>query len=206
MSGGYGWPAEPGQARRCAPASSHDDPAASPPCGQGERAFTVDPASLEDRGTHYRLEVTVSCDQLEAAFQPLCRSGRTDPQGFAERVRTFEVCNRDRAAVDLAVAAERPDGQVAVSGWLSLQPGACEVVWRGLTAEGVVYAHTRGTGQATGLQAYPRFCADDREAFERIAAAPHGEASCGDGLVSLPFRPVSFGPNVSRMTLDIEEL
>lgn len=206
MSGGYGWPAGSVRERRCAPAFSHDNPAASPPCRPGERAFDVAPVRLEDRGRRYRLEVTVACDQLEAAFQPLCRSGRTGPQGFAERVRTFEVCNRDRAAVDMAVAAERLDGQVAVSGWIPLQPGACETVWRGLTAQGVVYAHTRGAGQASGSGDYPRFCADDRDAFERIAAAPDGEETCGEGLVSLPFRPVSFGPNVSRMTLDIEEL
>ena len=206
MSGGYGWPAEPTGDQRCAPASSHDDAAARPPCADGERAFDMETVQLDDRGNHYRLEYTVSCADLDPLHQPLCESGRTGPQGFAERVRTFEICNQDRAAVDMAVAAETLEGEFLVQGWIRLEPAECQAVWRGLTAQGLVYAHTRGTGVATGTSEYPGFCVDPAQAFERIAAGAGGEASCPDGLVMRPFRPVSFGPNVSLMTLTIEPL
>jgi len=206
MSGGYGWPSDTGGEQRCAPPSSHDDIAAQPPCRSGERAFPVAPAPLENRGTHHRLEVRVACADLAGADRALCETGRRDGQGFAERVRTLEICNRDRSAVAMAVAGEALDGSVEVEGWIGIEPGQCRTAWRGLSAQGVVYAHTRGSGQAVGAEGYPRFCVSPDEGFSRVAASPQGEAACPQGLQSRAFRPVRFGANVSLMSLDIEGL
>jgi uncharacterized membrane protein len=203
MSGGLGWPSEGAGEQRCAPASSHESIAARPPCHDGERSFAVASVPLEDRGNHYRLDHTVSCADLSAAERPFCTAGRTDAQGFAERIRSLEICNRDSGALAIAVAGETLDGAVRVEGWRGLEPCQCSTVWRGLTRDGVVYAHTRGSGEAVGAWTYPHFCVSAEGAFEREAAAPAGEAQCPDGLEARPFRPVEFGPNVSRMTLDV---
>lgn len=206
MSGGYAWPDGGEGESRCAPPASHDDMAASPPCAGGERAFPVEQIALIDRRTHYRLAHTVSCADLAAGDAALCASGRTGPQGFAERVRTFEVCNRDRGAVAMAIASETLDGDIQVQGWTGLEPGQCRTVWRGLASRGLVYAHTRGGGDAAGAGEYPMFCVAPQTPFERVSPGAASETSCGDGLELRPFRPVRFGPNVSLMTLDIEAL
>lgn len=204
MSGGFGWPSQDAGERRCAPASSHDAAAAAPPCAPGERPFPVLPLQLENHGAHYSLEHTVSCADLNEVDRRYCETGRTDDQGFAERVRTLEICNQDRSAVAMAVAGEQLDGTVGVQGWIGIEPGQCRLAWRGLTGQGVVYAHTRGSGRAVGAEGYPRFCVSPQGAFSRMAASPEGESACPDGLVARAFRPVRFGPNVSLMSLDIE--
>jgi hypothetical protein len=93
-----------------------------------------------------------------------------------------------------------------VEGWIGLEPGQCQVVWRGFSSDRVVYAHTSGLGMQSGGADYRPFCVEPMQGFSRAASAADGEAACPEGLEMRSFRPVRFGPNVSQMTLDIERL
>ena len=204
-SGSYRWPADGGEETLCTPGRSHDAFPAAPPCAEDAREAGFMSVETDVLPGRYRLEHRISCADLAPEEAELCALGRRDADGFAELVRVVEVCNAaDAGATAVAVAGETAEADGwRVEGWRGVTPGACEPVWRGLSAGGVVYVHTAGLGEAVRTEAFQTFCVDPETAFTRRAEAP-GETACADGLRAAPFRPLRFDEGVSRLSLDLE--
>jgi uncharacterized membrane protein len=204
MSGEFRWPGRGSDRASCLPATAHDDPAVSPPCAGGTRQSAFQAVPIEARRRQYRLSYRVSCSGLSVSDQDWCRTGRRGAQGFAEAVRTLEVCNATSLDVRLAIAAEAPNGRDRqIKGWLPLGAGGCIDAWRGLTGEGVVYVHAAGGAPMNHESGLARYCVPSGTDFERRASWS-GDASCEEGARLVSFRPVRFGENVSHMTLDLQ--
>ena len=206
MSGAYAWPGARGSEAVCVPASSHDDPARRPPCADGEREASAAAVAIASAGGRHTRSYTVACSDLDAPDAALCATGRTGPSGFAQLVRTLEVCNATRGATSAALAAQTPDGSWRVEGWRELKAGECVEVWRGLSTDQVAYLHAPDIPAGGDPADVRRFCVDPDRAFDRLTPQPAGEAACADGLELRSFRAVRFGDDVSAMSFTFEQL
>ena len=204
MSGEYRWPSGEGDAQSCLPGNAHDSAAVAPPCPDGTRATSFETTSLAALRGRYELNHTISCDQLGRGDRNWCETGRTDGLGFAEAIRSLEVCNFSLEAVVVATAGEDASTpRYRVQGWTPLEAGQCADVWRGLTRQNVVYVHGAGSMPFEATANAREFCVSQQGDFDRVASVD-GDASCSDGERLATFRAVEFGRNVSRMSLDLD--
>jgi uncharacterized membrane protein len=204
MSGEYRWPSGDAGLLSCLPANSHDSLASTPPCNTGERQVALQAVSMQALRGRYQLDHTAFCSDLPASDQRWCETGRRDAQGFAEAVRTLQVCNQTPHDVRLAVAGEAPSGAGRrVEGWTALASGRCVEAWRGLSRENAVYVHSAGPVPMDAEADFARHCVVAGADFQRAVSAEN-QSSCADGETLVGFRPVRFGSNVSRMTLDLD--
>lgn len=175
-SGAWRWPAD--GARMCVPASTHDGPAALPPCPDSEREVAGQTVSLTAAGRGRTLEYRISCADLgpDAA---LCESSPTDAQGFAQPVKRLEICNRSGEAADV-----------------------CREVYRGFPPNGRAAVNARiGGADLMASDGGPRFCPSGGAGPRTLPAAASGE--CPDGAAPLAFTQIAFRAQVSTFTYEI---
>lgn len=203
MSGEYRFPTDGGDTSACVPAQAHDSDATRPPCRAGEQTVSYERVAIERLRGRYQLSHRVSCTDFGAEDTRFCETGRRDRQGFAEAVRTLEVCNRTSASIRVTHAGEALAGDARpVAGWRTLAAGACADVWRGLTRSQRVYAYAISAPAMNREADFVDFCVDPNADFERLAPL-FGDEACSAGQSLIGFKPLRFGESVSRMTLDI---
>ncbi len=204
ISGEYRWPADGGDISSCIPPNAHDSLAEAPACQQGLRETRFERVPLTDRRGRYELSHSVSCADLIGSDIETCRTGRRDRDGFAEPVRTLEVCNFSTGAVEVATAAEARGGAGRqITGWTSIEGGGqCARVWRGLSVHPEVYLHIRGDVPFRAGPEPARHCVPIEGDFDLVIGSV-GESECADGQTGLAFRAVRFAPNVALMSFDI---
>ncbi len=203
MSGEYRWPAEGADYSSCLPGNEHDSLAQSPPCSGATRETGFAEVSLSSLPGRYRMDHTVACSDLQGSDSSWCATGRRDRSGFAEPVRTFAVCNQTANTYRVALAAEAPgvSGR-RVEGWTEIPSAECVEMWRGLTSEGVVFAYSQGPIPMDREAGFAMHCIEPDADFARDVPRA-SEATCEPGQTRVGFRPVRYGDNVSRMTLDL---
>lgn len=206
-SGAYVWPASGPETRFCTPAVSHERGAAgSSECAEGERALPYAPARVESRGNHRRLSFRVGCADLNAEDARLCSLGLRGEDGFAERVRTLEVCNITSADDRVAVVSSDPEGSDwRVTPWTVTPAGECTPVWRGLTPSRTLYV-TSEAGLPAGERgnAEQLFCIDP-EAGTAIRADSGAAACAYPGAILARSGAVRFSPQSGRFSLTLDD-
>ena len=205
FSGSYRWPASGATRDYCSPSGAHDSAARRPDCSSNERAAGFEPVDLVRGRSNYGLSYTVSCSDLGINDALLCEQGRRDSNGFAELVRTVEVCNWSRAPISVAAVGESESTRgLMVNGWMQVDIDTCEAVWRGLSADRVAYVYWDGARSTAAAHEFARVCVDPEADFSRPVQST-AESACPPGLEVRAFQPVRFGRTMSRMSLDVGE-
>lgn len=206
-SGAYVWPASGPASLFCTPAVSHERGAAgSTECAEGERALPYAPAINESRGNHRRLSFRVGCADLNAEDARLCSLGLRGEDGFAERVRTLEVCNITSGDDRIAVVSSDPEGaEWQVSPWTLTPAGECTPVWRGLTPSRTLYvASEAGLPAGERGDAEQSFCIDPDTGLAVHADA--GTQACPyPGATLARAGVVRFSPQSGRFSMTLND-
>lgn len=207
LSGEWRWPVYDVGAEYCTPANGFRRPDASgPPCGENERPARFEPVTINP----YRygwgvVDFRVSCDDFPPEDRVLCDQTPRASDGMATPLRTLEVCNNDDASARLAIAEMRTGGRLRVSGWVTVEGGACRDVYRGFPADDVLRIHVLTASGPVGSdenERADRICIADAD-FEAEAPAPgllnttYCPATAPDAV---PFQTIRFGPRVARFT------
>ncbi|MGJ3232991.1 MAG: DUF1036 domain-containing protein [Oceanicaulis sp.] len=199
-SGSFVWPPE-GPARQCVSEGGMSRAARTPPCDEAEREAPVASVAVFDRRNSYLIEHTARCRDLPAGAAALCESGLRAPDGFAELVRTLEICNTGGSPLRAIGAGEAgAPGSVVLSAWTVLEAGACAPVWRGQTRSRTAYVRVESRGEAPWAEDDARLCVPAQGEAAGRRAAPG--AACAADDRALAFRAVEFGADVSTFTAD----
>jgi len=206
FSGGYRWPANPPHSPFCTPARTHERAVGGPDCSESERALTYASVHLDTHATHHVLSYRVSCEELDAQDAQMCRAGLLASDGFAEPVRTLEICNMSGSDDRIAVASPDIAGEGwRITEWMDIPVRACADAWRDLAPDRSVYV-VSANGSFVGArgESARSFCfAAQADATDSVVE-PDASGACTQGGVLTEFGRASFSPRASRFTLVIE--
>lgn len=204
MSGEFRWPPEESDLTSCLPATEHSSLVDEPPCCSDEQERGFEAVELSALRGRYALDHTAGCNGVADVFVPFCEQGRQNENGFAQMVRSLEVCNFATNPIEVAVAGDdTDDGGRHVRGWVRIEPGGqCRDVWRGYLSEPDAFLHIRGDVPFRAGRTQRRFCLPVEGQFDFIGK-PISEVECEPGFEDTAFRAVRFESTVSRMSFDI---
>lgn len=198
MSGSFRWPVHGGSQTYCVPASSTFAQATGEPCPTGQEARLFRRLTIES--SQYRgvgqVNWSINCTDLDPAEAPHCAAAPRDPQGLAQPLNVLETCNNGTDARRAGVFAMSAAGGFSESAWTTIQPGACEVIYRGFPPAGRVWlVNVRNgedgliclAGQAYEIPDASGFTDDDDDCEDQ-------------GLTAFRYTEIAFQPRVSRYT------
>ncbi|WP_421789998.1 DUF1036 domain-containing protein [Hyphobacterium sp.] len=203
VSGEWRWPAtdEPEQAF-CTPAQSFFEQARLGDCSDNERLTGFERVALEPFQAGWdRARVRFSCEDFEGEEAALCQQTQEGPDGLAVPVRSLEVCNAWPVAAEIAIGAGVEFGGFESTGWETIPPRLCQIVYRGFPMNGEVWFVSRRAGQDTeAFTREARLCVS-RGAFtaqDSRQALVNAEQCPAEAPVAAAAQRVRFNRGVSR--------